>query len=262
MRGSSLQRGLTVATLALAVVALFAVAFVDEGGGSGGGRGVSGRVRSAGGVAPPAGRRLSVQLVAATTEGAGSARVELRCDPGAPFGAVTGDGAFDFDRRAGRLTLATERFSMEERLVGDTVYLSIPEGALPVGTPWLGFSLPGGAVDRGAALLSPGAVVDSLRAAGEIEPVGADTIRGVETTHYRAVPSAEPARTVDLWVDALGRLRRLEYGVAGAGEAPPPGPPRPAVVLDLFDYGVSVGSVEVPPASAVTSLPAIAAGPH
>jgi len=111
---------------------------------------------------------------------------------------------------------------------------------------------------------------------GEIETVGTEELRGVETTHYRATidPLAyeklappdkrEELRSlieqmaaqsgigkipVDVWVDGSGLVRKLtmafsatQPGTAGTAEA--------SMTFEIYDYGQDI-EIEVPPASAV-----------
>lgn len=244
MDATVVRRGLGGLTLLLLVTALFAVAFVDNGGSS------------------RYGSRVPFRLIASTTEDAGRARISLTANVGSTFGTVSGQGAFDFTHHVGQMSLTSERFALEERLVGDTVYVKLPTGLAPVSTPWISVDLAAGATGNGLSMLSPSSIVDSLRAVGDVEQVGTDRIRGVATTHYRATSTNGPGGVVDVWTDADGRLRRLEYGAAGAGAAPGTGATAPRVQLEVYDYGVDIGTVDAPPADQVTAVPALFAGSH
>jgi hypothetical protein len=111
---------------------------------------------------------------------------------------------------------------------------------------------------------------------GEIEVVGTETLRGAETTHYRATVDAESVATsaseesgqdlgaltdqivgqsgisevpIDIWIDADGLVRKILLDVT----ATPPGdsaPSRAMVSFELWDLGESV-EIELPPASGV-----------
>jgi hypothetical protein len=111
---------------------------------------------------------------------------------------------------------------------------------------------------------------------GEIEVVGAETLRGVRTTHYRATVDAESVAKsaseesgrdlggltdqlvgqsgisqvpIDIWIDGDGVVRKLLLDV----EATQPGdsaPSRATVSFELWDVGKPV-DIELPPAAEV-----------
>lgn len=123
----------------------------------------------------------------------------------------------------------------------------------------------------------PRDVLVALRAVtSEVETLGSEQLRGVETTHYRAtVDPAELAKLasakdrtvtqslvdrlsaqagvgpfpVDVWLDASGLVRKLSLSV----EATEPSTSRSSKVsmsFELWDYGRTV-DIELPPASQV-----------
>ena len=178
-------------------------------------------------------------------------------------------------------------------LDGDVVYLHAPflASELPDGKTWIRASLEDVARLQGTELgqlpslaedVDPRQLLDALRnVSGELEHLGAEDVRGVETAHYRATidwaayakalggeqaaaAMLEQVRAmvgldeipVDVWVDSDGYLRRLRLSV---GATPPGQTERLEVALDLelFDYGSDV-AVEPPPAGDVvdaTELP-------
>jgi len=129
----------------------------------------------------------------------------------------------------------------------------------------------------------PRKMLDFLQAAsGEIETVGTEELRGVETTHYRATIDpldykrlAPPDKRqeleslveqmatqsglgeipVDIWVDQGGLVRKLamelsptEAGTTGSGEV--------SLAFELYDYGEDV-EIDLPPASEVVDASAV-----
>ena len=118
-------------------------------------------------------------------------------------------------------------------------------------------------------------------ASGEIETMGAEELRGVATTHYRATidplemagaaatgnqelgslaqqltaQSGIGAVPVDIWLDADGLVRKLtlafsatQPGTSDASEV--------AVTFELYDYGEQV-TIDLPPASEVVDASAV-----
>jgi hypothetical protein len=128
----------------------------------------------------------------------------------------------------------------------------------------------------------PRDVLDALRAvSGDVETVGREELRGVQTTHYRAhVDPAELAKSaarqqgattdlldqlstradvedvpLDVWIDGDGLVRRLALQVS----APEQGSLRSGEVslaFELWDYGKRV-EIDVPPASQVVDAAAV-----
>jgi hypothetical protein len=116
-------------------------------------------------------------------------------------------------------------------------------------------------------------VLDYLRAAaGEIETVGTEELRGMSTTHYRATvdlssyaklaPSSEPGSflrdalptdgaglPVDFWLDGQGLIRKLEMSLEAEGKAA-------SMVFELWDYGEAV-AIDLPPADEVVDESAL-----
>ncbi len=124
---------------------------------------------------------------------------------------------------------------------------------------------------------SPADLLDLLRgASGEVEDLGKETIRGVETTHWRMILdmedyadelSAEEAAEVremvgefgdiplDVWIDADGLLRRLEMAMSGdtLGQAMGAGDEFTASMwYELYEYGSDI-EITPPPADEVVS---------
>ncbi len=81
--------------------------------------------------------------------------------------------------------------------------------------------------------------------ADEVTEVGAETVRGADTTHFRATahltqlgaPPEDDRFPVEVWVDKDGRTRRYRYQLVGSEET---------FVWEFFDFGVKV-DLEPPP---------------
>jgi hypothetical protein len=118
--------------------------------------------------------------------------------------------------------------------------------------------------------------------AGTIEVVGTETVRGAETTHYRATVDAESVAKsaseetgqdlggltdqlvgqsgisevpIDVWIDGDGVVRKILLDV----EATQPGdsaPSRAMLSFELWDIGAPV-AIDLPPASEVVDASAL-----
>ena len=124
-------------------------------------------------------------------------------------------------------------------------------------------------------------MLEALRGlSGDIETVGSDELRGVETTHYRAL--LDPAELVkeatartsdaasvfdqlsqtgvaevplDVWVDASGLVRKLALDIE-APEASSGLAGSVSLAFELWDYGERV-EIDVPPAAQVADASAL-----
>jgi hypothetical protein len=169
---------------------------------------------------------------------------------------------------------------------GDVSYVRLPalDAELPRGKSWIrgderattasGFDVHD--LERLSAG-DPRDVLDALRAVtGDVETMGTEKLRGVETTHYHAIvdPAELAARAAgnggqsqgtlfeglttqsglgdvpaDVWLDASGLVRKLTL----AFEATDPNTAQPntaSVTFELWDYGRAVAS-DLPPPSQV-----------
>jgi hypothetical protein len=214
---------------------------------------------------------------------------------------LEGSGALDPRTRRGRLVFdsagpltpaggAGAGGKVEQIFIGDVIYMRTPTVAQRLGAKraWLRIDLP----STGRALgidptqfgqfgsNDPRRLLDQIRSvSGEVEKLGGEKVRGVDTTRYRAkvdvrkypdrLPEAqrEQARVaverivdltgsssypITLWIDddELVRRMRTEY------EFKMPGRKEPAaytLTMELFDFGSPVG-VEPPPAKDVQDL--------
>lgn len=231
------------------------------------------------------------RLLAASeaTEAAGTARMEQRMSlrlperlpagdpaPNLPAGSleIVTSGLIDLRNRGARLSVSTEGTGMagadalagDSRLIviGDTMFISSPfyQELAPNLEPWLriGFDE---LRERGLSQVGqqdPLAFVGATRGlTGEVEEIGAERVRDVEATRYRAsvdidrleaeVPESSRAAIrasfghlgidrfpIDVWLDTEGRLVRLtsEIDLRGAAAGG-----RMELGLELFDFGVA-----------------------
>jgi hypothetical protein len=161
------------------------------------------------------------------------------------------------------------------------IYMRFPfmTRALPGSKPWIRIDLERlGAqmgLDLGALMQSgqsnPAQQLDYLRSvSGDLKKLGADTVRGVPTTHYRGtvdlqdyeklVPEDQrksvrktieqleksmggaTSYPVDVWIDSAKRVRRTAFDMKSET---PQGTVTTAMQMDLFDFGAPV-KVELP----------------
>ena len=164
------------------------------------------------GATTAAGADASVLAAAAESAvDAGSSKVSVTITvtvPGQEAPAtMRGEGEFDYEGRAGRLTfdagdllqasgLEGADEPIEVILDGDVVYMKYPllTAFLPDAKPWLKLDVANVAEQQGIDLSqfqqlnqNPAETLDYLRATANVEEVGTETIDGVETTKYRGV---------------------------------------------------------------------------
>jgi hypothetical protein len=250
-----------------------------------------------------------VQAAATTTADAKTAHVvtTIKADSG-PLanGGINVDGGFDFDTRRAALNIDGSQFGAPElgklqAIVdydgGLVVYMKLP-GALSAdlgGKQWA-------KVDAAAILRQAGIDVDlgsllqgqsndptqglgMVRGADDVVKIGADTIRGVQTTHYQLnvdldkaiagapTPEAHDAMQklsnlytvrklpVDIWLDDQGRVRRFQESLNSGmirlpNELLTKGDPfagHVTLTYDLYDFGRPV-DVTLPPASETADI--------
>ncbi|MBW3537265.1 MAG: hypothetical protein KY395_05775 [Actinobacteria bacterium] len=234
---------------------------------------------------------------AQATADAGTSRMAMTVSASAPDGSgatagaedftMNAEGVIDYDTGHGILKMDLGALGMpgaegeaEMRLMGSVVYMKVPGTELG-GRPWVKFDLEALGEDGqgpvpalNPASNDPRGVLDALRGvSGEVEEVGAEDIRGVATTHYRAEVDLDKAQAevpeerradfeifseqlgidtlpIDVWVDDEGRARRFSYELEtpAAGETPASAV---NLVIDLYDFGVEV-DVQPPPSAEVT----------
>ena len=229
----------------------------------------------------------AIAEAAGKTAAQGSARVATSVTvtgPGEAEQSFEGEGAFDFERRAGRMTIRLR--SGEEAqvvFVDSVVYYRLPAGALPGGKSWLQLDLQSVA-DASSLDFGPlvqGSQADPfqfllwLAALGpEVTKLGEEELRGVPTTRYRAevvlrrldeqAPPGKEAEwrayvetlrgrlgvkaiPVEIWVDADGLIRRLRHELTFAAEGT-----STTATTELYDFGVQVDVTAPPPGQVAT----------
>jgi hypothetical protein len=208
------------------------------------------------------------------------------------------DGEADFSARRGHMLIDLSQLGLPGPPIDAVfdnamVYEKFPPAlgaALPPGKSWVKVDLASAGKSVGAAGLSqaqagdPSQTLDYLRGVtGNVARVGTDEIRGTHTTHYRTTvdlkkaaeqsPTARDrinstikllgssAQPLDVWIDAQGRVRRINYTVdLSKSKATTPSIPGSATfTLDLFDFGVPVQAT-VPPADQIADLSALSGG--
>lgn len=227
----------------------------------------------------------AVNAASAATQAAGTARGLLTVAHGGRTVSATGVGDFGSGDASADIALGDGTSPAGTVMVRRTtagVYVRLPEGLSPLSTekPWLRIDAADLARltqlalgDLGAQIT--GAPLDALAylraVSGELVAEGPDLSRGEPTTRYRTtidprkvvgqlpqalqVPAAgaaaEQSLPAALWIDAQGRLRKLEVSADPSGPWTASGPA--TVTLELFDFGVRV-QVEAPAADEVTDV--------
>jgi hypothetical protein len=233
----------------------------------------------------------AVRLAYEKTEENGSARFSLRTEvSGMPQAegmpgeyVMTGAGVSDFRTGDARMVLRMPMLGeMEIRLKDKVMYQRFPQGMLPSGKPWVRADLEELAREKygsGFSEMQEGTQpqdltgqLEYLRGVSDsVEELGREEIRGVPTTHYRAVIDLQKAAPKDpeareayeesikglgtdtlpmeVWLDEEGRVRRYEMtapvavpesGATTAQQA------KTTVVVEYYDFGVPV-NVQAPP---------------
>ena len=171
---------------------------------------------------------------------------------------------------------------MEVLTVGDTTYMKFPflTQMLGADTEWVSFPADANAAAAGGfGGVTPSNPADLLSAFGgldaDIEDLGRETVRGVETTHYRILvdgatllAQADPEQRaeleqlgalpgaqlpIDFWIGDDGLVRRfvMDLDAASLEVDQGQGFERMVVTFELFDLGEPVNLVP-PPADQVT----------
>ena len=250
-----------------------------------------------------------LRSAALKTSEEGSGRMEMVIELSGMEGAagpvqMTGSGSYDTEAQLAEVTLdmstlleslgtgSPEEAAQFEQIFGDgtftvitegtTTYMNMPFLASLFGSDaqWIMIDAAAGGANSipglgSAGTGNPAAMLESLRGASDdIEKVGNEDVRGVETTHLRGtlnmqeaieqVPEAQRAQVeaslsqlggagddipFDVFVDRDGLVRRFAMdlsGVAGAAAQGATG----SVTIDFFDFGTEV-DITVPPAEEV-----------
>jgi hypothetical protein len=189
--------------------------------------------------------------------------------------SMSGSGDFSFAQHDGSMrvnaSVLGQSVQIQEILAGTTIYMRSPlfSGGLPAGKTWVKLDL--AQVAKAAHLditsmlsQSPAQNLQRLEGAGTVTEVGAETINGVGTTHYRvtnldasellpgaklgaqALPGKFTYGPVDVWIGkSNGYVTReaLSFNGAAAGHSV-----TMTMVANYSKFGEAV-HVTVPPAS-------------
>ena len=189
---------------------------------------------------------------------------------------MTGSGDFANATRQGQmvvvagLTAAGRNLHIREVLDGTTMYLQSPayRSQLPAGKTWMKLDLQKVGASQGISYdaimsQSPARALLQLEAAGSVKSIGAETINGVETTHYevtnlditklpqgaKILALAHPTYgPIDVWIgneDGYVHRESLSFTYSATGQAA-----SMAVRIDLSKFGEKV-NVTIPPARQV-----------
>jgi hypothetical protein len=198
---------------------------------------------------------------------------------------IEGGGTINDSGSEGTASLQVEGKTINEVIAKPYLYVSVPGGDTSVthGKSWLRgdlntFSQSYGSSSIGAGSSNPTEVLSYLKAAGTVTRSGEEQVRGVTSTHYRALidlthfadsaPAGKRAAALkagklferitgaktlpmDVWIGA-GRITRvaLAYSVCA-----PQGRLQETLSMDLYDYGRQP-VVSPPPAAQVADLAA------
>ncbi len=230
---------------------------------------------------------------AGATSSAGSAKIAMTVSmsaAGLPLMTMDGTGVVQFHPRRSLTTIRYKAspmlgklngMRMTEVLYGSSLYLRSPLFTARAGKPWVKMTLdqlvPGASDLSGSGASDPTQVLGYLRSVStSIQRVGSERVRGVETTHYRAVVdyakmagSVSPAAAaavkkaiqvmgtskvpMDVWLDGQNRAARIAMNMPMAIQGQ-----KVAMNMsfDYFDFGTHV-SVKAPPANQVADMSAL-----
>lgn len=228
------------------------------------------------------------ELVAAAftkTTAAKSAKLSLTATAGPT--QITGTGATSFVSKTADVTLHTSQGEIRTLSVGEVTYTQLPaalKARLKNAKPWIKVDVGASGDNGGVGEQAPqaGDLLNYLQGlSSSVQKVGTESVRGTQTTHYRAnvelAKVAAKAKTaaarkavttlqqqagvstfpVDLWLDGNGLVRRVTTSVpvpksAAAGAAP-------KITIEFYDFGTPV-NVTAPPASQVSDLKTLLGG--
>jgi hypothetical protein len=196
----------------------------------------------------------------------------------------TGSGVFNSKRRAGQLKMTLvargRQIPFDTVVTGDVLYLRSPAFAQATtqDKQWVKLNLATLASSQGTTDLSgildasptPTYALAYLQGASTVDKVGAESIGGVQTTHYAVSANLDSAaehasgstrdalqgviaqsgvRTLplDVWLDGNGYIRKVRYDEhAGRRQAA-------QVTMELHDFGAPV-TIDAPPDDSVVDL--------
>jgi hypothetical protein len=259
--------------------AITLVAGCGSSGGSGGGAAVNGSPNV---------------LVAASVDKAVAAKnskiaMEFKIDAAGQNVSFTGDGAVDYVSKNLELKLQLPSSlgvsgTLEERLIGKTVYMKFPEEVASKlgGKSWFmidASQLQGSSSGSSAFGQDPTEFLTTLKSvSSSVENLGTADVRGVKTTHYRAQVDLTKASSVsgtdssqleqykeltgsdtlpeDVYLDSDGLPRRVSVTITPqAGSEAAKQLTSVSVLVDFYDFGKADTDITPPPADEVGELP-------
>jgi hypothetical protein len=180
------------------------------------------------------------------------AEVDARYDGGSEHCAA----ALDFDRQRARITCDSQGKlpGDDSIIVGKAVYTPVGDGK------WT--KLDDASDDLGD--VDPRAILAATQKdAEEVSELGAEQVRGVDTTHYRflvhgGAAELEPAKgattaPLDVWIDGDGLVRRMR-AVDAAGTDH-----EGTFEIEFFDFGADL-DIEPPPADQIVDADEVGSG--
>jgi LppX_LprAFG lipoprotein len=258
---------------------------------------LSGCGSGASNAAPTATGLGATRLIAASADKAAAAKTarmsgEVTIEVGGERRTLPLDGALDFGSGAFEFTYdmsqlglpgAGDDAKIQARMVDGAMYMKLGGlgGALSelIGDrSWVKIDLSSLGLGSAGALgeANPGGTLDSLRGADDVERVGAETVRGVETTHYRATVDPRKAldRTpadlrdkiskalemfggpipVDVWIDGDGQARKISMDITSETV-------NASTTIEYYDFGVEI-DVSAPPPDDVFDISQLSGGMH
>jgi hypothetical protein len=245
-----------------------------------------------GGAANLASKLTAAEIVKAAPEKAAeedtvhlAATIEVTGMPGYGSVATEMTGEIDFANNRSSMKMEILGLEMETIQSGSVIYMKM-DGLID---GWIKMDYAELLGDSAAQQLmggtnsnDPAAMLEQLRGtADSVEEVGSSEIRGVQTTHYRAMVDANKALeelralagddgvademielaasmyktpyAVDVWIDADNLVRRMSFTLETTGEGSTPGMAglKTTMTMDYFDYGKPV-DIAIPDDSDVT----------
>ena len=205
------------------------------------------------------------------------------------FDEMVQEGTMTATGEGGQAELMAEQMGdMEMISKGLVVYFKSDLFAilLEPGTDWLKLDLQEAGEEMGMDLGSltqlgsndPAQQLNYLKGVGDIEEIGTEDVRGVETTHYKGTATFDALKEelpdsgdetveqlqeimgidefdVEVWIDADGLARRMrfEYGALPMGGTGGTNEGTWTFLLEYYDFGTEV-EVEIPPEDEVTDM--------
>ena len=207
--------------------------------------------------------------------------------------SIEGDAVVDYENEKFELTTALpasvtdgKEISLEARVIGKTAYIKLPDeyASKLGGKSWVKLDTAtlskGSGSSTSPSSQDPTQILQSLKdVSASVKELGKETIRGVETTHYRA--EIDPTKAagesgtdasqlerykeltgsgtvpVDVWLDGDGLPRRIAVEISPkASSGPAASVGRVAFSVDFYDFGkADTDGIVAPPAGEVGELP-------